>query len=101
MRQCSTTARTPASSSSIANAGFGYRTSIVDGDPRRWKKMLDINVYGLLLTLKYGVAQLLKQGSGHIVVPSSVAGRAGIAGEPPIVAVSSPSTPSPKRCLRR
>ena len=64
----------------IANAGFGYRASIVDGDPQRWKKVLDTNVYGLLLTLKYGVEQLLKQGSGHVVVTSSVSGRAVIAG---------------------
>ncbi len=64
----------------IANAGFGYRSPIVDGDPQRWKNMLDTNVYGLLLTLKYGVEQLLKQGSGHVVVTSSVAGRSVVAG---------------------
>src|SRR5215470_17115002 len=50
----------------IANAGFGYRATIVDGDPQRWKDLLDTNVYGLLLTLKYGVGQLLKQGNGHV-----------------------------------
>jgi NADP-dependent 3-hydroxy acid dehydrogenase YdfG len=49
----------------IANAGFGYRAPIVDGDPQRWKQLLDTNVYGLLLTLKYGVEQLLENGSGH------------------------------------
>ena len=64
----------------IANAGFGYRALIVDGDPQRWKDLLDTNVYGVLLTLKYGVEQLLKQGSGHVVVTSSVAGRAVTAG---------------------
>ena len=64
----------------IANAGFGYRAPIVDGDPQRWKQLLDTNVYGLLLTLKYGVEQLLEQGSGHVVVTSSIAGRAVTAG---------------------
>src|SRR5258708_27430877 len=64
----------------IANAGFGYRAPVVNGDPQRWKQLLDTNVYGLLLTLKYGVEQLLKQGSGHVVVTSSVAGRTGTAG---------------------
>jgi NADP-dependent 3-hydroxy acid dehydrogenase YdfG len=64
----------------IANAGFGYRAPIVDGDPQRWKNLLDTNVYGLLLTLKYGVEQLLKHGSGHVVVTSSIAGRAVTAG---------------------
>jgi NADP-dependent 3-hydroxy acid dehydrogenase YdfG len=64
----------------IANAGFGYRAPIVEGDPQRWKNLLDTNVYGLLLTLKYGVEQLLKQGSGHVVVTSSIAGRSVTAG---------------------
>jgi NADP-dependent 3-hydroxy acid dehydrogenase YdfG len=64
----------------IANAGFGYRAPIVDGDVERWKQLLDTNVYGLLLTLKYGVEKLLKQGSGHVVVTSSIAGRSVTAG---------------------
>ncbi len=37
--------------------------------------MIDTNVYGLLLTLKHGVAPLLERGSGHVIVMSSVAGR--------------------------
>ena len=64
----------------IANAGSGYRAPIVDGDPQRWKNLLDTNVYGLLLTLKYGVEQLLEEGSGHVVVTSSIAGRSVTAG---------------------
>src|SRR5258708_13279791 len=64
----------------IANAGFGYRAPIVDGDVERWKNLLDTNVYGLLLTLKYGVEKLLKNGSGHVVVTSSIAGRSVTAG---------------------
>src|SRR5260221_1643743 len=64
----------------IANAGFGYRAPIVEGDVERWKNLLDTNVYGLLLTLKYGVEKLLKNGSGHVVVTSSIAGRSVTAG---------------------
>jgi 3-hydroxy acid dehydrogenase/malonic semialdehyde reductase len=59
----------------IANAGFGYRQPIVDGDVEIWKNLLDTNVYGLLLTLKYGVPPMLERGAGHVVVTSSVAGR--------------------------
>jgi NADP-dependent 3-hydroxy acid dehydrogenase YdfG len=59
----------------IANAGFGYRSPIAEGDIDIWKDMLDTNVYGLLLTLRYGVPPLLERGSGHVVVTSSVAGR--------------------------
>ena len=59
----------------IANAGFGYRMPLVDSDPARWKAMIDTNVFGLLLTLKYGVGAMLEHGSGNVVVTSSVAGR--------------------------
>ncbi len=59
----------------VANAGFGYRAPLVDGDITRWKEMIDTNVYGLLLTLKYGVPPMLERGRGHVIVTSSVAGR--------------------------
>ena len=60
----------------IANAGLGYRAPIAEGDPARWKDLLDINVYGLLLTLRFGVPRLLAHGvGGHVIVLSSVAGR--------------------------
>lgn len=59
----------------VANAGFGYRASVVDGDIARWKDMIDTNVYGLLLTLKYGVPPMLERNRGHVIITSSVAGR--------------------------
>lgn len=59
----------------VANAGFGYRKPLVESDVARWKAMIDTNVYGLLLTLKYGVPPLLEQGHGHVVIMSSIAGR--------------------------
>lgn len=59
----------------VANAGFGYRAPVVDGDVTRWKSLLDTNVFGLLITLKYGVKPMLERGSGHVIVTSSVAGR--------------------------
>lgn len=59
----------------VANAGFGYRKALVESDEQRWKSMIDTNVYGLLLTLKYGVPPLLERGSGNVIVLSSVAGR--------------------------
>jgi len=64
----------------VANAGFGYRNRVTDGDERRWKDMLDTNVYGLLLQLKYGVRPMLERKRGHVVVTSSVAGRVVTAG---------------------
>lgn len=59
----------------FANAGFGYRSPVVDGNIQRWKDMIDTNVYGLLLTLKYGLPPMLERKRGHVLVMSSVAGR--------------------------
>jgi NADP-dependent 3-hydroxy acid dehydrogenase YdfG len=64
----------------IANAGFGHRVPIAEGDVKRWKDILDTNVYGLLLTLRYGVPPMLARHSGHVVVTSSIAGRVVTAG---------------------
>ncbi len=58
----------------VANAGLGYRAPIVDGDIERWKVMLDTNVYGVLLTLKYGVPPILARGGGDVFLLSSTAG---------------------------
>lgn len=58
----------------VANSGFGYRQPVVEGDIEVWKNLIDTNVYGLLLTLKYGVAPMIERGSGHVIVMSSIAG---------------------------
>jgi len=60
----------------IPNAGFGYRAPIVEGDTARWKTMLDTNVYGVLLTLHYGVPHIVARGGGgDVILLGSVAGR--------------------------
>ena len=59
----------------IPNAGFGYRASIAEGDTQRWKDMIDTNIFGVLLTLKYGSPQVVARGGGDIFLLSSVAGR--------------------------
>jgi NADP-dependent 3-hydroxy acid dehydrogenase YdfG len=64
----------------IPNAGFGYRAPIVDGDTARWKAMIDTNIFGVLLTLKYGVPHLVARGRGDVFLLSSVAGRVVAAG---------------------
>jgi len=58
----------------IANAGFGYRAPVVDGDPARWKAMIDTNIYGMLLTLKYGVPHVVARGQGDVILLGSIAG---------------------------
>lgn len=64
----------------FANAGFGYRAPIMEGDTSRWKDMIDTNIYGVLLTLKYGVPSLIQRGGGHVFLLSSIAGHVVAAG---------------------
>lgn len=59
----------------VANAGLGYRAPLMESDIARFRLMLDTNVWGLLLTLKFGIPPMLERGSGQVVVMSSVAGR--------------------------
>lgn len=58
----------------VANAGFGYRKRTLDSDPAVWKAMIDTNIYGLLLTLKYGTQPMVERQRGHVIVMSSIAG---------------------------
>jgi len=64
----------------FANAGTGLDTpGIENGDPDEWSKLVDINIKGVLLTLKATYAAL-KKSKGHLVLTGSVAGRVHISG---------------------
>lgn len=59
----------------IANAGFGYRSPLVDVDLQRWEQLYKTNVHGLMLTVKYGVPPMLSLGKGDVVIISSIAAK--------------------------
>ncbi len=64
----------------FANAGTGLDTPGVEaGDPDEWRSLIDINVMGVLLTLKATYPEL-KKTKGHLVLTGSVAGRVHISG---------------------
>ncbi|GAX45404.1 short-chain dehydrogenase/reductase SDR [Tolypothrix sp. NIES-4075] len=64
----------------VNNAGVALTGNIDGGNTSDWRRMIDINVLGLLYTT-HAVLPLLKtQKSGHIVNISSVAGRTARAG---------------------
>ncbi|KAL1517900.1 hypothetical protein ABEB36_001603 [Hypothenemus hampei] len=52
----------------INNAGIAEKTSITDGDTAAWKKVFDVNVFGLLIASRE-IIRILKKNSlpGHIV----------------------------------
>ena len=60
------------------NAGIeGNWMPMVDISEEEWDRVLDINLKGMFLCLKYEIPQLLKNGGGTIVNMSSVAGLMG------------------------
>ena len=51
-----------------------------------FQSVIDVNLKGVWLCMKYEIAQMLEQGSGAIVNTSSIAGLVGISGQPIYVA---------------
>jgi NAD(P)-dependent dehydrogenase (short-subunit alcohol dehydrogenase family) len=63
------------------NAGIeGNWVPIAEQSEQDWDRVIDINLKGVWLCLKYEIRQMLKQGGGAIVNMSSVAGEIGSAG---------------------
>lgn len=60
----------------------GNLISTADCSEKDWDRIIDINLKGMWLCMKYEIRQMLKQGGGAIVNVSSVAGYAGYQGLP-------------------
>ncbi|MES2171083.1 MAG: SDR family oxidoreductase [Actinomycetota bacterium] len=65
----------------LANAGIGYYGGILEHSDETLTEMLDINVHGTVWPVRAAVKRMLPQGSGDIVIVSSVAGTDGRAVE--------------------
>ncbi len=72
------------------NAGIGgsHFTPTVSYSEETWDRVIEINLKGVWLCMKYEIHQMLKQGGGAIVNTSSVAGLVGarFAGGPIVLA---------------
>jgi NADP-dependent 3-hydroxy acid dehydrogenase YdfG len=64
----------------VNNAGLMLLGPIPGADTEEWRRMIDVNVYGVLYATHAAIGGMLEQGSGHIVNVSSVAGRVARAG---------------------
>ena len=64
----------------FANAGVGLEVpGIEQGDPAEWRRMVDLNVMGVLYTARAAYPELRKT-RGHLVLTGSAAGRMHIKG---------------------
>ena len=64
----------------FANAGMGLDTPGIEaGDPAEWRRLIDLNVMGVLYTTRAALPELRKT-RGHLVMTGSAAGRRHIKG---------------------
>jgi NADP-dependent 3-hydroxy acid dehydrogenase YdfG len=66
----------------VAAAGLTHQGSLSDADPSAWRPVIRTNVLGTAYPIRAAVRGLCDQGSGHVVLVSSVAGRSIHPGEP-------------------
>ncbi len=64
----------------FANAGFGATRGFLEETPEHWRSMVLTNVYGVALTIRATLPQMLERGDGHYLITSSVAGRRALPG---------------------
>ncbi|MBX7111665.1 MAG: SDR family oxidoreductase [Dehalococcoidia bacterium] len=77
----------------VASAGVrGAEHPMTQTSIEDWRRVLSINLDGLFLTLKHGVAALVESGGGAVVVVSSIAAQGGEAGWSPYAASKAAAT---------
>ena len=65
--------RFPAINVLVNNAGLGHRASLIDGDPRHWQEMLQVNVMALCICTQLVVRHLrANSDQGQIIHISSM-----------------------------
>lgn len=71
----------------VNGAGIGGPAATTGDYPEQdWKRVIDINLIGVWLCMKYELQQMIKQGGGVIVDLASILGWVGIATSPAYVA---------------
>jgi NADP-dependent 3-hydroxy acid dehydrogenase YdfG len=64
----------------FANAGFGAARGFLEESVEHWKSMIDTNVLGAALSIRASLGHFREQGSGHLILTSSLAGRRALPG---------------------
>ena len=64
----------------FANAGFGAKRGFLEESVDFWKSMIDTNVLGAALSIRASLAHFKREGRGHLLLTSSLAGRRALPG---------------------
>jgi short-subunit dehydrogenase len=62
----------------MCNAGFGVAGTIDDITPQQMRELVDVNYMGTFYAIRAALPIFRRQGSGHIVIVSSIVGKRGI-----------------------
>jgi len=62
----------------VCNAGFGYYGTVEQTPPDTMRRMMDVNFMGTFLAARAALPVFRAQGSGHLILISSIVGRRGI-----------------------
>jgi NADP-dependent 3-hydroxy acid dehydrogenase YdfG len=65
----------------VANAGIADQSWSHEGDPARWRAVVETNLLGTVYAVRAVLPSMRERGSGHIFVTSSVSGREAYPGE--------------------
>jgi NAD(P)-dependent dehydrogenase (short-subunit alcohol dehydrogenase family) len=63
----------------VCNAGFGYYGSVEETPPDLMRRMMDVNFIGTFLAARAALPIFRAQGTGHLILISSIVGQRGIA----------------------
>jgi NADP-dependent 3-hydroxy acid dehydrogenase YdfG len=62
----------------MCNAGFGIYGAIDDITPGQMRKLMDVNYFGTYYAARAALPVFRRQGRGHVIVVSSIAGKRGV-----------------------
>jgi short-subunit dehydrogenase len=62
----------------MCNAGFGIAGAIDDITPDQMQKLMDINYFGTYYAARAALPVFRRQGTGHLIVVSSIVGKRGV-----------------------
>jgi clavulanate-9-aldehyde reducatase len=70
----------------VANAATADRGPVLEGEPRKWRAVVETNLLGAAMTVRALTADMVRRGAGDVVLIASLSGRMSYVGEPLYIA---------------